>query len=370
MALHHLKGRAANQRQYLHVELDKDCVVFQGSEQEALAVYLSGQLTFRFNEPLVVKHIRLHFSGVRRVSLPTRTGRKKSREEEFFKQTWEFHDAYRVTPQILPVGDYKYPFNVLLDGSMPETVDGLREASIAYFFTVEIGRKRGKNITFHRPLRIIRVPAIYPSEMTLDETWSEKIAYRVEIPNKTVAFGTALDVNYEFVPLLGDLRVEFVESQLLEIRELRLNEGESRPSEDTATTTILLSDRHGIEERAEGTVKSAEGYQFSRSLQLPRVLGQCVQDTDVMGIRVHHRLKVTARMHNPDGHLSELRLTIPVAIYLSPQYRVWDGTSFIDATALSPPEYLHEPSNEAPPPYGEHELDRVVGAQGLNTSSA
>jgi hypothetical protein len=48
--------------------LDKDFVVFQGSEQEALAVYLSGILTLRLKETTTIKYIRLHLRGVRQVS--------------------------------------------------------------------------------------------------------------------------------------------------------------------------------------------------------------------------------------------------------------------------------------------------------------
>jgi hypothetical protein len=48
--------------------LDKDFVLFQGSEQEALAVYLSGILSLRLKETTTIKYIRLHLRGVRRVS--------------------------------------------------------------------------------------------------------------------------------------------------------------------------------------------------------------------------------------------------------------------------------------------------------------
>jgi hypothetical protein len=41
---------------------------------------------------------------------------------------------------------------------MPETLEGLKDASITYSFTVEIGRKHGKNISYRKPLRVIRVP--------------------------------------------------------------------------------------------------------------------------------------------------------------------------------------------------------------------
>ncbi len=84
--------------------------------------------------------------------------KRQASEEEFYKRTWEFHDSYRTTPQVLPAGEYKFPFNVVLEGSLPESVEGVRDASIAYMFTVEIGRKHGRDVKFQKPLRVIRVP--------------------------------------------------------------------------------------------------------------------------------------------------------------------------------------------------------------------
>lgn len=92
-------------------------------------------------------------------SLPARTAwKRQASEEEFYKRTWEFHDSYRTTPQVLPAGEYKLPFNVVLEGSLPESVEGVKDASIAYMFTVEIGRKHGRDVKFQKPLRVIRVP--------------------------------------------------------------------------------------------------------------------------------------------------------------------------------------------------------------------
>jgi hypothetical protein len=365
MSLHRHKFDTVNNREFVDVQLDKDHVVFHGSEQEAMGVYLSGHLVFRLKEATPVKHIRLHLTGVRRVSLPSRTAgfKRSSRETEFYKQTWEFHDAYRTAPEIFPAGDYRYPFNVILEGSMPQTLEGLKDASIMYSFAVEIGRKHGKNITYRKPLRVIRAPKPACVDLTLDEVWAQKIAYRVEMPSKVVAFGTSVDVNYDFVPIVPGLTIAHIESQLTEIRDLTLNEDDLPTTRNTSsTTTVLASDTYTVgQNSAHYTTKSTDGFQFSRSLQLPRSLGQCVQDTSAMGIDIKHKLRIHVRMRNPDGHFSELRLAIPVSIYLSPHYRVWEGEAF---SAEAPPVFMEsELSDEAPPPYGQHELDRTFDGQ-------
>ncbi|KAL3457673.1 hypothetical protein BJX64DRAFT_268432 [Aspergillus heterothallicus] len=361
MSLHRHKLDSVNNKEFIEIQLDKDNVVFQGSEQEAMGVYLSGSLVFRLKEATAIKHIRLNLCGVRKVTLPSRAAgfKRPSRETEFYKQSWQFHDVYRTTPEVFPAGDYKYPFNVILEGSMPESIEGLKDASIKYCFSVEIGRKHGKNLSYERPLRVIRAPKPACTDITLDEIWAQKIAYRVDIRNKVVAFGTSIDVGYDFVPLLPGLKIAHIESQLTETRDLTLNEDDLVSGRNnSSTTTVLASDRYEVDESTpRHTTKSRAGLQFSRSLQLPRCLGQCVQDTSSLGIEIKHKLKIHVRLQNPDGHLSELRLAIPISIYLSPHYRVWEGETF---SGEAPPVVMeNELSDEAPPPYGQHEMDRA-----------
>ncbi|KAL4736685.1 HECT-type ubiquitin ligase-interacting protein apyA [Aspergillus similis] len=367
MALHRLKGYGANLGNRIDIQLDKDFVVFQGCEQEALAVYLSGVLTMRLKEATTIKHIRLHLRGVRRLSpdtqcsLPARTGRKRlCSETEFYSRTWNFHDGYREAPKTVPAGEYKYPFDVVMEGSLPATVEGLKEASISYLFTVEIGRRHVRDITLNKPLRVIRVPDLEPCshDFTLDEVWANKIAYRIGIQNRTVALGTRIDVDYVFASLLMGLKIAFIESQLLEFRDFGLDPNNGRSAHVARTETIVCRDRYNLDE--EYSSKAVESYQFSRSLQLPRALGQCIQDTEDMGVKVSHKLKIHVRMHNPDAHESELRLAIPVLIYLSPYYRVWED-SFCGET-IPLPETLN-PSEECPPAYGMHELDQLYMPQ-------
>lgn len=39
---------------------------------------------------------------------------------------------------------------------------------------------------------------------------------------------------------------------------------------------------------------------------LPKSLHACVQDCEVAGIKIKHKLKFTIQLHNPDGHMSEV----------------------------------------------------------------
>lgn len=45
---------------------------------------------------------------------------------------------------------------MILEGSLPESVEGLAETWVTYRFKAEIGRKYAKDIVMRKPLRIIR----------------------------------------------------------------------------------------------------------------------------------------------------------------------------------------------------------------------
>lgn len=164
--------------------------MFRGGEHEAASAHLRGTLILCLSEPLTIKHIRLQLTGMSRVwyvshfpnpkkktpltsalhswHLPSSAsagGRKSWRERVFYEKTWTFRDPGKGKTEVLPAGNYEYPFDVILEGSMPESVEGLAETWVMYRFKAEIGRKYVKDITARKPLRIIRT--LDPSALEL-----------------------------------------------------------------------------------------------------------------------------------------------------------------------------------------------------------
>lgn len=74
----------------------------------------------------------------------------------FYEKSWKFRDAGKGKTEILPADNYEFPFDVVLDGNLPESVEGLAETWVMYRFKAEIGRKYAKDIVVRKPLRIIR----------------------------------------------------------------------------------------------------------------------------------------------------------------------------------------------------------------------
>lgn len=78
------------------------------------------------------------------------------KEVNFFEKVWTFRDPGKGKTETLTADNYEYPFDIVLDGGLPESIEGLPESWIVYRFKAEIGRKYSKDIQIRKPLRIIR----------------------------------------------------------------------------------------------------------------------------------------------------------------------------------------------------------------------
>jgi hypothetical protein len=142
----------------------------------------------------------------------------------------------------------------------------------------------------------------------VDNVWPNKIEYSISTPTKAVMFGTAIRVEFKLVPLLKGLRIGQTTSQLIESHDLTLNPEDPDSVRNTyKMTRTILTDEHDIDENAIEIIdEAAEGYQFTRYLDMPQTLTRCLQDTDTKGIKIRHKLKFRIQLHNPDGHISEV----------------------------------------------------------------
>ena len=74
-------------------------------------------------------------------------------EEEFTRHTWEF----KKSSETLPAGNYEWPFDMVVIGSTPESVEGLLDNWIIYRMkaTIERGLLQ-QNFVARKQVRIIR----------------------------------------------------------------------------------------------------------------------------------------------------------------------------------------------------------------------
>ncbi|PGG96872.1 hypothetical protein GX51_07609 [Blastomyces parvus] len=368
MALSFLtSGGTASQAKYFDIRLDEDYIVFRGNEHEAASTLLNGKLLLCLSEPLQIKYLRLHLTGMSKILLQGSSSRRKSsRENKFFEHTWTFRDAGKNKQETLPAGNYDFPFDIILAGSLPESIEGLRDTFITYRFKAEIGRKYAKDMIVRKPLRIIRT--LDPSAlelshaMSVENIWPNKIEYSISTPSKALIFGTSVQVDFRLIPLLKGLTIGTISTQLVENHDFVLN-----PNDDEAAqlshkwTKIILQDICTLDqlEKSQSLNRDADGFEFSRILNLPKSLNKCLQDADTRGIKIKHKLKFRVQLRNPDRHISELRASLPVSIFISPNLPIGDNNNLIDQSAHSTQRVIHTMAQQAPPLYGEHRFDQL-----------
>ncbi|EGC49237.1 conserved hypothetical protein [Histoplasma capsulatum var. duboisii H88] len=299
--------------------LDNDYIVFRGNEHEAASTLLNGKLLLCLSEPLQIKYLRLNLTGMSKILFHGSARRRKpAREHTFFEKTWSFKDAGKNKLETLPAGNYDFPFDIILPGSLPESIEGLRDTFITYRFKAEIGRKYAKSIVVRKPLRIIR---------TLDPS--------------------ALELSH---------------AMLVETHDFVLNPEAAQADQlSHKWTKVILDDSCTLDQlkKSQSLDGEVEGFAFSRILNLPKSLSKCLQDADTRGIKIKHKLKFKVQLHNPDRHLSELRASLPVSIFISPHLPIGDNNDLIDQSVQSAQRAIHTMAQQAPPLYGDHRFDQL-----------
>jgi hypothetical protein len=216
---------------------------------------------------------------------------------------------------LLPAGNYEWPFEFVIPGTMAESVEGLAESHIMYKLKATVARgKLAYDLHAWKPVRIVRT--LDPSAlelahaMTVENVWPNKIEYSLVIPQKAIIFGTAIDVEMRFTSLLKGLRIGSIRCQLIEVQEFTLpgvtahSERFWKHTRDVDSWTFELNDEEHYSELLNDD--GQDGYRLTEKMPLPKKLSRCLQDVDVHGIKIRHKVKFNIALHNPDGHVSEV----------------------------------------------------------------
>jgi len=277
----------------------------------------------------------------------------------------------------LTAGNYEWPFELMLPGDVAESIEGLREANITYKLKATVARgKLAYDLHAYKRLRIIRT--LKPSAleflhaMSVENIWPNKIEYSIVVPQKAVVFGSSIPLETRFSPLLKGLELGDVTIRLMEVHDIIVHSPagnpmkELRKEREVSMWTIPMSREEHWQDMIDDT--GQEGWVMSTTLDLPRKLGKCLQDVNAKGIKVRHKLKLVVALKNPDGHVSELRATLPVTIFISPNMPLDEEGNLV--RQLPQGVTSESVAVVAPPSYSEHFLDQLydeIEPTGLQT---
>jgi hypothetical protein len=218
---------------------------------------------------------------------------------------------------LLPAGNYEWPFELVIPGSMAESVEGLPDSHIIYKLKATVARgKLAYDLHAWKPVRVVRT--LDPSAlelahaMTVENIWPNKIEYQLVIPQKAIIFGTAINIEMRFTSLLKGLRIGIIKCQLIESQEFTLagatahSERYWKHQRDIDTWNFEMNEEEHYRDMLNES--GQDGYTLNEMMPLPKRLSKCLQDVDVHGIKIRHKVKFNIALHNPDGHISEVGL--------------------------------------------------------------
>ena len=199
----------------------------------------------------------------------------------------------------------------------------------------------------------------------MENIWPNKVEYSISIPSKAIPFGSFIRVDFKLIPLLKGLVIGNITTSLKEEQEFIVDPEwgvAALGGGQTKTERMIAHDSYTIDAEAHEQIldEAAEGYQFTRFLELPKTLNKCLQDCNVKGIKIRHKVKFNVQLHNPDGHISELRANLPVSFYISPSLPINEDNDLVDQSPqASKAATENDLNHSAPPTYGDHTLDKL-----------
>jgi arrestin-related trafficking adapter 4/5/7 len=195
-------------------------------------------------------------------------------------------------------------------------VEGLDDVHVMYKLKATVARGRlAYDLHAYKPVRIIRTldPAALElaHAMTVENVWPNKVEYSLQIPQKAVIFGTNIQIEMRFTPLLKGLKIGKIRCTLVETHEwtifsLHVNERHWKKSRDIANWTFEMNEEQHYQDMI--NEDGQDGWKLNETLPVPKSLKACMQDVETPGIKIRHKVKFVVALHNPDGHISEVRM--------------------------------------------------------------
>ncbi|KAG8672670.1 hypothetical protein FPOAC2_06064 [Fusarium poae] len=347
------------------IRLEQDVLVFWGNQYESSDQLIRGIVVLCLQSPLKIEEIRIRLDGNVRHEWLADPG--VAHNTNIFKYKWPPLVESSGKSLTLPAGNYEWPFELLMPGDTSESLVGLPDASITYALRATINRgKLSRHTSCCKKLRIIRTLAPTALEfmhnVSVEQTWVNKIDYLVSIPSKAVAFGSSVVLEIRVTPLVKGIELGRIGIKLVEFHEFSMHSRhyiytrEHKSQHEISHWDFEVSREYHWQDVIEET--NQEGWIIKQALNLPKTVAEYSQDIDTQGIKIWHKLKIHIPIHNQDGHVSHLDMAIPISICMSP-FVSFDDQGNVDDRSTS---ILPQPDSAAGPPlYGEHVLDQLCG---------
>ncbi|KAI8343150.1 hypothetical protein BC941DRAFT_410554 [Chlamydoabsidia padenii] len=303
----------------LKINLEKDHIILHGSTDEAAGVVLRGSVILNCHEHIKVKGIKLNFTGNVHVHWVEGPSQKHYKDKKVIMQKeWQFLPKGPKVYHFDKGEQYHYDFELALPGHLPATFHH-SIGSLVYQFKAQVDRPTfSSNYSTTREIQIIRTPYIQLTQQPqeISNTWANKVAYRIHVPSQLYWASASIPVTFDFTPLCDQLQVQSIRLVLKEYIQFRA--GDHVSTERKVLTSVC--DKH-FKRRARRLATG--GWSKTENILVPDPVeaphhGEMANgvhvDVNEDLFHVYHKLKVSVSFVNPDGHISELRVSVPLSL--------------------------------------------------------
>ncbi|KAI8069223.1 hypothetical protein BC940DRAFT_272373 [Gongronella butleri] len=330
---------------FLKVHVDTPSVVFFGSAEEASGRQLRGYVELIFTEPTRIKSLTLHFQGTvqlqweqsttKKLGLTSYHQKQHKAKQVVHQKEWTFLPSKNWSHTFAP-GPHRYAFELILPGSMMESVDVGGSANVAYGFKAVATRPFASSVVATLPIEVLRqhedAPGLYYPMMfhteddalaapyTLSNSWDQRVLYHIQLNKQQFRRGEPIYVQFNLKPLIPNLRIRHVSSFLKEYTQLAI------PPRHDATQSASMTPMQTIQQHQTSHIVSLARNDQLRSaghrpewkaketLIIPRTGHLVHPDRQHAVIQVSHKVRFTFCFMQGNGQQLDLRVTMPVVI--------------------------------------------------------
>ncbi|ORX92814.1 hypothetical protein K493DRAFT_303098 [Basidiobolus meristosporus CBS 931.73] len=326
-----------NKNATVEFEIENDLLTLQGTPQESVGCVLRGSIILTVHNPLKIKSIWAKFIGKVRLN---ENDNITCREHTIVQRKLTFlqPDQGGCT---LSSNRYRYPFELALDGSTPESTD-LPYGSIEYRMIAVVERpglhfdlKARRSIVIQRNSSLNYDDALMYSSEALG-TWEDRFRYHISVSEPTLVINQNIPITLDLTSLTSDLDILKVRFYLIETTNYSGPEG----SWDFRTQEYSLKSAR-FDEFGDRAVGADNTRRLLPDLTLPP---DVYPTLNTKYIQVKHELSILFHINDKrQGEKVILQKDLPVLVRSSEQLSL----------DISPPSYQSIPSymNLPPPSY-------------------
>ncbi|KAF1912007.1 carbon catabolite repression protein cred [Ampelomyces quisqualis] len=363
----------------LEIKPESPFVVFYGESSESHGTELRGKLVLTNPESINVRSVRITLTGTRKVSwhlTNTVSPQPIAHKTNFLTEHLNLFPGDSGTKNKahkISAGYHEWDFVFKMPSNLDQSVEGLPTNWVVYNLKATVDRGyMSKQLSTTSHIRVIRTLGrdsleTMPMEQINEDIWANKLAYKITVPQKNYIVGTHIAADFVLIPLRKGVEISTIKMELIESRQLFADYAGRRISHQ-ADVQVAVTEGDMPDNSANIVPTGAdeadqlfdESHRFSMTLELPKSLKNCRQSVDTENIRLSHKLRLYVNLKNPEGHTSQLLVKNHVHLFISPNLPPNEDQSVVvDDNVLSQQAFQDEVNQNAPPTYGQHQLDEL-----------